>query len=463
MNPQKAVPIAAVHRTKNTIRIIATTFAGQTPTARANLFNAAANKPPIRKAASRPRITFNKTEKFLAELNTSDETTTCGSKKSFPMKPRALPSAKSPSTARACPSSPFHKAVKVIPVRNKENLLPTQRCKSNCRLLPTRNNNRIFGNNDHLRLRGVISPLNRTQKINVSTKINNNTNTSTNAGVREKEKPYVLGKQIGQGAYAVVKEGINKTNNCKVAIKVYEKYKLLDAQRKKCVTREVAILKKISHPNIVHFYEVVDNPKQMYLVFELIKGKSLCSYVRSKDGKKLDDKEARNVFTQVVSGIEYCHSLGILHRDVKLDNILIDESHNVKVIDFGFATIEQPNTQLKSFCGTPSYMAPEIVLKKPYNGKPADVWALGILLYALVTGKFPFKGISDKDLYRKIAKGVFTFPNGVSVQAKELIEKMLRVDPTKRPNCKEILRDQFLLGSKDGVAHRPYLIEKIDK
>ena len=119
---------------------------------------------------------------------------------------------------------------------------------------------------------------------------------------------------------------------------------------------------------------------------------SLHSYIKTKSNRKLDERDVKRFYKELVEGINYCHEKNIVHRDIKMENILIDDNKNVKIIDFGFSIISEPDKKLNIFCGTPSYMAPEIVSKINYKGTPADIWALGILLFALLTGTFPFRG-----------------------------------------------------------------------
>ena len=127
---------------------------------------------------------------------------------------------------------------------------------------------------------------------------------------------------------------------------------------------------------------------------ELVNGVSLLSYLKSKPNRRLEDSEAKFIFRQVLDGIKYLHSKNIYHRDIKLENLIINENNTVKIIDFGFATITQKTKLLNFFCGTPSYMPPEIVQKKDYFGESADIWSSGILLYTILCGSFPFRGNS---------------------------------------------------------------------
>lgn len=254
---------------------------------------------------------------------------------------------------------------------------------------------------------------------------------------------YIVGKQIGQGAYATVRFGIHKDTGRKVAVKVYEKYKLLDPQRRKSVRREIKLMERMSHPNMVAFHDALDTPKQIYIIMEFVGGGSLHHYLKKHTCRRVEETKAKRLFYQVCQGIKYCHDRHIVHRDVKLENLLLDENGTVKIIDFGFSTIIPPGKKLKTFCGTPSYMAPEIVARKEYSGFCADIWAMGVLLYALLCGCFPFKGQNDKDLYRKIVKGVFYIPEFVSQSSRALVTRILTVDMNRRPTVDEVLADPW--------------------
>ena len=273
-------------------------------------------------------------------------------------------------------------------------------------------------------------------------------NNSINCFGNNKIENYTLTRQIGKGAYAIVKEAIHKATCEKVAIKVYDKATLLNPHRKKNVAREVQILQKLSHKNIVKLYESIDSAKELYLIMERIEGMSLYSKLKSTAERRFSETEARNVFRQVVQGIQYCHTKNISHRDIKLENILITNNNEIKIIDFGFSICFLPEIKLHSFCGTPSYMAPEIVAKKEYYGPSVDVWALGVLLYTMVTGRYPFKGENEQELNAKIGSAKFDTPLTVSRDCRELIKKILQIDPSKRPTCEEMLKDAFMTKAK---------------
>ena len=254
---------------------------------------------------------------------------------------------------------------------------------------------------------------------------------------------YMIGKQIGQGAYATVKEAVHLASNKSVAIKIYDKIKFEEPRRKERVVQEISILKKLDHENLVKFYDTFDSPKHLYLVMELIHGKSLHQYLKMRPLKKLPESEAIKLFKQILSGVHCCHVRNVSHRDLKLENILLDETGKIRIIDFGFSV--QTKGKLKTHSGTPSYMAPEVVSRKDYYGQPADIWALGVLLYVMLCGCYPFKGSTERELFERIKLGSYAFPEGISDSAKALIKRLLDMDPYKRPTCEEIWKDPLLL------------------
>lgn len=257
---------------------------------------------------------------------------------------------------------------------------------------------------------------------------------------------YQIVRQVGQGAYAVVKEAIDKRTSSRVAIKVYDK-KLLDSQQRKSIDSEIRLLQQLSHDNIVKFVEVIDEAKELFLIMEFVEGESLYSYIKSKIEKRLGEDEARGLFRQILSAVQYCHRRHISHRDLKLENVLLTTRYSIKVIDFGFSVCVPHPAKLKNFCGTPSYMSPEIVNKEEYSAPGADMWALGVLFYTLVSGRLPFRGASDKELFRQIAKGQFSFSSRTSDKCQVFIKRFLQVEPEKRITCEEALRDPFMTAS----------------
>jgi serine/threonine protein kinase len=171
---------------------------------------------------------------------------------------------------------------------------------------------------------------------------------------------------------------------------------------------------------------------------EYIGSDSLHAYLKSKANRRLEEAEAKKIYSQVCKGMAYCHSKNIVHRDLKLENIMVDSGKNVKIIDFGFSIVISNDKTLNIFCGTPSYMAPEIVSKKNYKGQATDTWALGILLFTLLCGHFPFRGFDDRDLFSKIKRGKFEVPSHVSDAGRHLLQRILKVNPEDRPTIDEV-------------------------
>jgi len=253
---------------------------------------------------------------------------------------------------------------------------------------------------------------------------------------------YMVGKVVGVGSYGKVRAAWHRLTGSKVAIKTYDKAKLKDPAHWKRVHSEIKIMEQISHPRIARMYEAVETPKRMHLIMECLDGGNLCSYVKAK--RRLSEEESKRIFFQILQAIDHLHDLGVSHRDVKLENVLFVDDKDIKLIDFGFSTVCQPGKKLKVFCGTPSYMAPEIVRRSEYEGKPVDIWSMGILLYALLCGCFPFRAKAYPDLYRRIARGTFAIPDELSVPVKDLLRQLLNVDAATRITAHQALRHPWL-------------------
>jgi tRNA A-37 threonylcarbamoyl transferase component Bud32 len=267
---------------------------------------------------------------------------------------------------------------------------------------------------------------------------NQNSNSNIFSG---KIENYHITKELGKGSYATVKLATHLITQKKYAIKIYTKKSLLNKQKKNTVKNEIDILKQLDHIHIMKLYEIIDTEEFLYLVLEYINGGSLLDIIKKESRHIIEEKRALNLFIQIVQGIAYCHSKNICHRDIKLENILVLNNDVIKIIDFGFAIKSDINTYNKLFCGTPSYMSPEIVNREKYIAQYSEVWSLGVLLFAMLYGRFPFKGKNEEDLFAKIKEAKIYFPDDkviISSKIKILFEKIFVVEPSKRPSLEEI-------------------------
>ncbi|KAJ2939647.1 hypothetical protein O0L34_g14366 [Tuta absoluta] len=236
-------------------------------------------------------------------------------------------------------------------------------------------------------------------------------------------------RKLGQGTYGKVQLGINKKTGQEVAIKTIKKCKIESEADLVRIRREVQIMSSVRHPNIVHIYEVFENSEKMILVMEYCSGGELYDYLSQK--KVMEEEEARRLFRQIATAVYYCHIHKICHRDLKLENVLLDDTGSAKIADFGLSNVFKETSLLSTFCGSPLYASPEIVKGTPYIGPEVDCWSLGVLLYTLVYGAMPFDGSNFKRLVRQISNGDYYEPKNPST-ASPLIRDMLTVDPVKR-------------------------------
>ncbi|CAN8001953.1 unnamed protein product [Ixodes hexagonus] len=248
-------------------------------------------------------------------------------------------------------------------------------------------------------------------------------------------------RKLGQGTYGKVQLAINRTTNQEVAIKTIKKSKIETEQDSLRIRREIQIMSSIQHPYIIHIYEVFENKDKIVLVMQYASGGELYDYVSER--KELTSDEARRIFRQVASAVYYCHKNKICHRDLKLENILLDEKGNAKIADFGLSNVYDERHFLSTFCGSPLYASPEIVKGTPYYGPEVDCWSLGVLLYTLVYGAMPFDGSNFKRLVRQISEADYYEPKRKS-DASPLIRRLLTVDPAKRATVVDICQDRWV-------------------
>ncbi|KAM0935332.1 putative protein kinase CAMK-AMPK family [Dioscorea sansibarensis] len=247
---------------------------------------------------------------------------------------------------------------------------------------------------------------------------------------------YKLGKTLGIGSFGKVKVAEHALTGHKVAVKILNRRKIKNMEMEEKVRREIKILRLFMHPHIIRLYEVIETHSDIYVVMEYVKSGELFDYIVEKG--RLQEEEARHFFQQIISGVEYCHRNMVVHRDLKPENLLLDSKRNVKIADFGLSNIMRDGHFLKTSCGSPNYAAPEVISGRLYAGPEVDVWSCGVILYALLCGTLPFDDENIPNLFKKIKGGIYTLPSHLSAGARDLIPRMLIVDPMKRMTIPEI-------------------------
>ncbi|XP_043980104.1 serine/threonine-protein kinase BRSK2 isoform X1 [Gambusia affinis] len=258
--------------------------------------------------------------------------------------------------------------------------------------------------------------------------------------------PYRLEKTLGKGQTGLVKLGIHCVTCQKVAIKIVNREKLSESVLMK-VEREIAILKLIEHPHVLKLHDVYENKKYLYLVLEHVSGGELFDYLVKKG--RLTPKEARKFFRQIMSALDFCHSHSICHRDLKPENLLLDEKNNIRIADFGMASLQVGDSLLETSCGSPHYACPEVIRGEKYDGRKADVWSCGVILFALLVGALPFDDDNLRNLLEKVKLGVFHMPHFIPPDCQNLLRGMIEVDASKRLTLEKIQKHSWYIGGKN--------------
>ena len=257
---------------------------------------------------------------------------------------------------------------------------------------------------------------------------------------------YVLGKTLGSGTYAKVKVALCVKTNKQVAIKIISKKSAPKDFFTNYLPREIISMKLVEHENVTKLYKVITTDHHTYLVMELAENGDLLDYINAR--RYLSEPTARNFFGDFVNGMDMCHSMHVVHRDLKCENLLLNADLRLKIGDFGFSRMYE-DKKLETYCGSHAYAAPEVLLGTPYNGEKADTWSMGVVLYAMVMGRLPFNDPNVKTLLSKISTRPLYFAPRVSEECKDLITKLLSINPMDRPSMTAIKNHKWMLGDGD--------------
>ena len=327
---------------------------------------------------------------------------------------------------------------------------------------------------------------NRTQKSQKEVSDEINVTSNSNAQNKKIIEDYIIKDTIGKGTFSVVKLGEHIKTKKKVAIKILDKEKIKSKEDLTRIKREIKILSILDHPNIIKTYKISETPKKYYIIMEYCEGGELFDYIVEKE--RLDEFESSIFFYQLINALDYIHSKGVAHRDLKPENLLLSQNKNIKIIDFGLSNFFETGVGgLATPCGSPSYASPEIIKGEVYDGFKIDIWASGIILFAMLCGYLPFdddeeeekeetndkkyfsqsntnnkeeKSEDNEVLFQKILDGKIEFPDYLSEVQIDLIKKMLVVEPEDRIELEDIKKHKFYrIGKKNYLLYQKNIAE----
>lgn len=271
---------------------------------------------------------------------------------------------------------------------------------------------------------------------------------------------YRIAEKIGRGSFSQVRVAYNIITQERLCVKIVSKLNIASSIDRIQCEREVKILAAVSHPNIIKFIDFHEDENYFYIFQEISDGATLLKFISLAENP-LSENLARQIFRQIATALYYLHSMGIYHRDIKLENILINKDMTIKLIDFGFCTYSDPDSLLKTICGSVKYLAPECIQGKPYFGSAADIWSSGVVLYSLLTKKMPFNGQNQPQIMEKVVSGNYDIPNHLSIQCLNLIRKILVVDPLFRLTIEEIIQHPWLTETVQSSALPDNILRKV--
>ncbi|KAF8391020.1 hypothetical protein HHK36_023320 [Tetracentron sinense] len=274
---------------------------------------------------------------------------------------------------------------------------------------------------------------------------------SSSSSSRTRVGKYELGRTLGEGTFAKVKFARNVEKGENVAIKILDKEKVLKHKMIGQIKREISTMKLIRHPNVIRMYEVMASKTKIYIVLEFVTGGELFDKI-ARNGRLKED-EARKYFQQLVNAVDYCHSRGVFHRDLKPENLLLDANGVLKVSDFGLSALPQQVREdglLHTTCGTPNYVAPEVINNKGYDGAKADLWSCGVILFVLMAGYLPFEESNLMALYKKCEEANQKDPGPQSLDSMPV--SSCSFDINLHSSCKLAIRIVVQMSSRITIA-----------
>ena len=273
---------------------------------------------------------------------------------------------------------------------------------------------------------------------------------------------YEIKETIGKGTFSVVKLGINKATNEKVAIKILKKRKMQRAKDKSRLEREISILKRLNHINVIKIHKIAEELENYFIVMEYCENGELFNYIVAR--QRLSEEETAYFFYQLINGLDYIHHKNIVHRDLKPENLLLSQGNILKIVDFGLSNYYYPEGKLLSTpCGSPCYASPEMVCGNKYNGFRIDVWSCGIIIFAMICGYLPFEDPNNEILFKKIMKCKVDYPEYLSDDILDIMNKIIVVDPNKRINIEQIKQHPFYLkGKSEFEKKHKDLVEQVE-
>ena len=251
---------------------------------------------------------------------------------------------------------------------------------------------------------------------------------------------YDMEKTLGKGNFAVVRLGIHRMTKTRVAVKVVDK-KELDPENLMKISREIDIMRQLSHEHIIKLYQVMETESFIHIVTEYAANGEIFDFL--VENGKMTEKQAATTFSQILQAVHYCHQRKVVHRDLKAENLLLDQDGNIKLADFGFSNYFTPGCVLSTWCGSPPYAAPELFEGRKYDGPKTDIWSLGVILYVLVSGSLPFDGQTLQDLRARVVSCQYRIPFYLSTECEHLIRALLVADPERRLGIEAIARHRW--------------------